>query len=77
MSQLLQIEVKLKNQLKIHKIWHIWIILPPLVLNFAIKLNFLTSKSKLFSFATQTILETCFDQIPKTPPFPIRKFYPP
>jgi hypothetical protein len=41
-----------------YRIWQIWIILPPLILNFAIKLIFLTSKSKLFSFATQTILKT-------------------
>jgi hypothetical protein len=48
-----------------------WIILPPLVLNFAIKLNFLTFKSKtLLVLQLKQFLEISFDQVSKTPPFP-------
>jgi hypothetical protein len=39
---------------------HIWIILPPLVLNFAIEFIFLTSMTKFFGFATQTIFRDLF-----------------
>jgi hypothetical protein len=62
MSYLLQIEVKQKNKLNKYENWYIWIILPPLGLFSQKQIHFLTSKSKHFIFANQTISKTCFDK---------------
>jgi hypothetical protein len=71
MRHKVQIEVQTKHQLRAPLCYK------SLVLNFAIKIIFLTSKSKLFGFVNQTIFYINFDQIPKTPSIPIRKIYPP
>jgi hypothetical protein len=53
-SQNVQIEVKLKNQLRYHRIWHIWI-LPPLGLFLQHKFIFLLLCQKHFVLANQNI----------------------
>jgi hypothetical protein len=57
-------------------IWHICIIWPPLVLHFAIKAIFLTSKLKTLGFAKQISFKHLFWSNPKNSPFLIRKLLP-
>jgi hypothetical protein len=64
MRHKVQIEVQTKHQLRAPLCYK------SLVLNFAIKIIFLTSKSKLFGFVNQTIFRLIFIKYQKLPLFP-------
>jgi hypothetical protein len=66
-----QIEVKLKNQLNYHRIWHILVILSPL----GLFLQYFYVKNTLF-WQIKTFFKTSFDKNTKNSPFPIIKILP-
>jgi hypothetical protein len=65
-----------QNQLNCHRIWHIWIILPPLGLFLQNKFIFLPLCKNTLFCQTKIFFKTSFDQNPETPLFPIIKFLP-
>jgi hypothetical protein len=67
---------QIEDQLILHRIWHIWITFATTWFVFAKQINFPIFMSKHLFWQIKKIFKTSFDQIPKTPPFPIIKFLP-